>query len=71
MAKSKYGDLSNENVENKKKKLSAFQTTKTYEITFSDFVSKFDVMQKWRGKQKKGKWPQVLIEQTLVPCVIG
>lgn len=28
---------------------------KTYEITFSDFVSKFDVMQKWRRKQKERK----------------
>lgn len=47
------------------KNLSAFNTTKTYEITFSDLVSKCDVMQKWRGKQKTGKWPQVLIEHTL------
>lgn len=44
MAKlSKYGGLSDEGVG---KILSAFQTTKTYEITFSDLVSKCDEMQK-------------------------
>lgn len=63
MAKlSKYGGLSDEGVG---KILSAFQTTKTYEITFSDLVSKCDEMQKWRRKQKTGKWPQVLIDHIL------
>lgn len=73
MAKlSKYGGLSDEGVG---KILSAFQTTKTYEITFSDLVSKCDEMQKWRGKQKTGKWPQVLIDHILpwqkkcTPCL--
>lgn len=57
----KYGGLSNEGVG---KNLSAFHTTKTYEITFSDLVSKCDEMHKWRGKQTTGKWA-ILIDQTL------
>lgn len=46
----KYGNLSNDGVD---KNLSAFQTTETYEFTFSDLVSKCDVMRKMKRKKKR------------------